>query len=219
MWVRAQQQGCVLVAQVEPMLSGEATVLLRQLLAHWLDGLDAAGNTLPTTPVWVGFHDITAQPAEGGYEAVTPDFTLARPERTSDLTSALQLGANMLDVVRQAGAAGPEIIAPDRVILTRGWEQHEKLAMLRSEPRPRDSGWFVQPAGMLAPDGGWRAEHLESRAAWELLRTRPELVWAMRLPVGYAGIAEPGRIIEVVDANSRVVARDLTVPYPQRASE
>lgn len=146
-----------------------------------------------------------------GFEIRTPEVSAKEPVQVDDLTSLIELRDRMQTVNLQAGmAATAQTYASDRVVLTQGWREHDELIMLRDQPRAGDSGWFVQGRDEAAPEGGWQASQLVAHRAWQLVPLRPELVWAMNLPVGYVARVAPGRIIAIRDAGNRLVAEDIT---------
>lgn len=163
------------------------------------------------TSMWWGFAEATPRAVADGYELVTPDFSADPPVRTDDLTPMLDIRAKMQQVVFEARAGEEPTRANDRVLLTRGWEDASNLVMIRDEPRSGDSGWFIQDPRLPRPDGEWATDDLVAVEAWTLLSDRPELVWAMSLPVGYLVSTEPGRILEAADENNTIVLRDVVL--------
>jgi hypothetical protein len=163
------------------------------------------------TPMWWGFAEATPRAVADGYELVTPDFLADPPIRTDDLTPMLDIRDKMQQVALDARVGEVPTRANERVLLTRGWEHTSALVMIRDEPRPGDSGWFIQDPHLPRPEGEWATDDLVAVEAWTLLRDRPELVWAMSLPVGYLVATEPGRIIEVADETNAVVLRDVVL--------
>ncbi|SJM70218.1 hypothetical protein [Gulosibacter sp. 10] len=169
------------------------------------DGLERLARC---EPMWWGFSEATPQPVEGGYELVTPDFLADPPARGDDLTPMLDIRAKMQDVILAAGTGEAQTYASDRVILANGWREAEELVMIRSEPTPDDSGWFIQPSD-ARPDREWEVEDLEALPAWMLLRERPETVWAMCLPADCVALTRPGRILSIVDDEDRLLAENI----------
>lgn len=167
------------------------------------------GRMAAGTPMWWGFSEATPVADDAGYTLVTPHFLADPPVRRDDLTPLLEHRQRMLEVCASAGVPPEWTAASDRVILARGWETADELFMVRDSPTPGDSGWFVQPVSMVPPDEGWRPEDLEARSAWMLLRSRPELVWAMALPEDSVVRARPGRIVAIMGAGGTLLAENL----------
>lgn len=210
--------GVTVRAKVSPEFANMAETVLQVMTK---DGLctdsEAEGRRVENgvdrlrreTPMWWGFTEATPRAVADGYELVTPDFRTDPPSRTDDLTPMLDIRDKMQQVALDARVGEVPTRAYERVLLTRGWEHASSLVMIRDEPRPGDSGWFIQDPHLPRPEGEWPTDDLVAVEAWTLLRNRPELVWAMSLPVGYLVVTEPGRIIEVADENNAVVLRDV----------
>lgn len=218
--VAHEVDGVTIRARVAPELEASAQTVLTVMAKDGLKDdpesgevvVDSAIERLQAgTPMWWGFSAATPRPIDGGYELVTPNFLAelpdgtGAPESTDDLTPMLDIRDKMQRVSLAVRDEGEATRCDDRVILAGGWRDHRTLVLIRDEPRPGDSGWFVVP--QEAPD--WKEEELESLPAWRLLRERPELVWPMSLPAGWIAWADPGKLVKVFDRDDRVLAEDL----------
>lgn len=177
-----------------------------QWLADTIAGFEARGGRLGDgVAVEVGWTTFVLRIQPDGsllvYEPeYGPDpFKTVRP----DVTISLTILTGQIDMARALGLTPTPCRFDQKLIVRKGVLDSPRIFANRREPKGEDSGWYIGPAH----DGGAgqppKAEDLESIRLFQLVQRRPEILYALALPVGYTVIWNGNNVEALADPQGR----------------
>ena len=121
---------------------------------------------------------------------------------SNDVSVSIDVLVSQSTMLRRCRLEGLACTFKDKIVLTKGALERDDIYLERSEASPGDSGWYI------GPSSGERGE-LSAIYSYELLKARPALTGLLFLPAGTVVIVKASRIVEIADAQDRVL-------YPPR---
>lgn len=187
--------GVTLSLRVLEQLSSMGETVLDELAARrseWSDGFY----------IWLGWSPFMLRTSESGFDVIGPDLTSdPRQNLTDDLSLALWINVQLLDVAQRAGVEPQDIQFNSDVICTLDWESSPGLQLSRTQvSNPADSGWFIQPFPAPPREEEWDPEELVRLEVWQILQARQNAVPVLALPIGVTAVTD--------DEGLRIVFRD-----------
>jgi hypothetical protein len=141
---------------------------------------------------------------DGSLRVCEPDygadpFKMLRPEVTTSLT----ILAAQIDLVRSFSLEAVPCRFDQKLLVRKGALNEARVFANRRPASGDDSGWYIGPApdGRAAPTP--KAEELESMRLYELLKSRPAILYALALPAGYTVVWNGHNIEALADPQGR----------------
>jgi hypothetical protein len=160
------------------------------------------GDGLAVDVGWTTFV-LRIQP-DGSLRACEPDYSAdpfksLRPEVTTSLT----ILAAQIDLARSLNLESVPCRFDQKLVVRKGVLNEARIFANRQPPSGEDSGWYIGPAqdGRAAPAP--KAEDLESMRLYQLLKSRPAILYALALPPGYTVVWNGHNIEALADPQGR----------------
>lgn len=133
----------------------------------------------------------------GNFILTTPDYSKNPFEDiTEDLTLALWVQLEQGHFLRKLSVDGLSIKFSDKVILTKGVLELEKIYLQRTgEVEEGDSGWYIGP---VEDD---ETTELYALYTYQLLKIKPEIIQVLALPNDFMVVFEGNEIKAVLNEN------------------
>lgn len=127
----------------------------------------------------------------------TPDYSKNPFEDiTEDLTLALWVQLEQSHFLRKLSVEGLPIKLSDKIILTKGVLELEKIYLQRTgDVEKGDSGWYIGPVE------DHHTTELYALYAYELLNIKPEIIQVLALPNDYMVVFDGNEIKAVLNEN------------------
>lgn len=137
----------------------------------------------------------------GNFILTTPDYSNNPFEDiTEDLTVALWVQLEQGHFLRKLNVDGLSIKFSDKIILTKGVLELEKIYLQRTgDVEKGDSGWYIGPV----EDND--AIELYALYAYQLLKIKPEIIQVLALPNEFMVVFEENEIKAVLNENDEDV--------------
>jgi hypothetical protein len=137
----------------------------------------------------------------GKFILMTPDYSKNPFEDISeDLTLALWVQLEQGHFLRKINIDGLSIKFSDKILLTKGVLELEKIYLQRTGDVERgDSGWYIGPVE------DYDTTELYSLYAYQLLKIKPEIVQVLALPNDFVVVFEGSEIKAVLNENDEDV--------------
>jgi hypothetical protein len=150
-----------------------------------------------TTFILRGQPDGSLRVCEPNYDA--DPFKTLRPEVTTSLTVL----AAQIDLVRSFSLEAVPCRFDQKLVVRKGVLNEARVFANRQPPSADDSGWYIGSAadGPAAPPP--KAEELESMRLYQLLKSRPAILYALALPAGYTVVWNGHNIEALADPQGR----------------
>jgi hypothetical protein len=177
-----------------------------QWLADTVAGFEQRGGRLGDgVAVEVGWTTfvLRIQP-DGALRVNEPEYG-ADPFKTvrPDVTVSLTILAAQIDMLRSLGLTPVPCRFDQKLIVRKGVLEAARIFANRREPKGEDSGWYIGPAHDGRPGEPPKPEDLEALRLFELVRRRPEILYALALPVGYTVVWNGNNIEALADPQGR----------------
>ena len=177
-----------------------------QWLADTIAGFEARGGRLGDgVAVEVGWTTfvLRIQP-DGSLLVYEPEygadpFKTVRPEVTVSLT----ILAAQIDLARSLTLTPVPCRFDQKLIVRKGVLDSVRIFANRREPKGEDSGWYIGPANGAGEGPPPKAEDLDSMRLFQLVQRRPEILYALALPVGYTVVWNGNNIEALADPQGR----------------
>ena len=177
-----------------------------QWLADTIAGFEARGGRLGDgVAVEVGWTTFVLRvEPDGSLLVYEPEygadpFKTVRPEVTVSLT----ILAAQIDMLRALSLTPVPCRFDQKLIVRKGALDGARVFANRREPNGEDSGWYIGPAHNGHAGEPPKAEDLESMWLYQLVRRRPEILYALALPVGYTVVWNGNNVEALADPRGR----------------
>ncbi len=196
--VRAQHpQGTIVVASPERLVA----------LGEWVAGSLAKVPQLQEgLPFWIGTAPAVLCQRGGEWWACEPDLENPGTVRTWDVFDALVLRALSEQVCAATGVTFTRVPMMGMVLVFRDSMRDELVFLRRDQPSaPEDTGWYLQVLEDLDDRTTSDRRNLAPMSVYQVYVRRPALLAVMMLPVGWVGLFERHKLVQVLDPDNRVV--------------
>ena len=155
--------------------------------------------------IQIGFTVFTLnKQSHNEYTIAAPDY-MKNPfnDTTTDLTLAVGIQFQQLDILKTCGVVGESVRFDDKIAVADNALNKEYISMQRFSDLG-ESGWCIE--GLEKDKNGSfncvSASEYKPYYAYQLLSIRPSLVWCLLLPYGYMVVFSGENILEILNENN-----------------